>query len=156
MWNTKQERLPIPLSHRINHQLNYFTMKVFQLTLTLICCLLVSGLSAQTASSSCTPEKVAACKAKADKSATAVSLTKQADCSKADPCCLPCPPGCCAAMTATSAAMASIAQVVLASQSGAAQKTAKSPDCKPSSCKPAQCKPDANKAKTKTMAAAKL
>ncbi|MBX2872934.1 MAG: hypothetical protein KTR30_12560 [Saprospiraceae bacterium] len=131
-------------------------MKVFQFALTLVCCLLVAGISAQTASASCSPEKVAACKAKADQTSKAISLTKQADCSKADPCCQPCPPGCCAAMTATAAAMASIAQVVLASQASTTQKTAKSPDCKPSSCQPAKCKPSANKAKTKTLVAAKL
>ncbi|NRB49086.1 MAG: hypothetical protein HRU41_15535 [Saprospiraceae bacterium] len=131
-------------------------MKVFQFALTLVCCLLVAGISAQTASTSCSPEKVAACKAKADKSATAVSLAKQADCSKTDPCCDPCPPGCCKVMTATAAAMANVAQVVLASQNSAAQKTAKSPNCKPLSCQPAQCKPDANKAKAKTVVAAKL
>lgn len=131
-------------------------MKVFQFALTLVCCLLVAGISAQTTSASCSPEKVAACKAKADKSATAVSLAKQADCSKNDPCCWPCPPECCKAMTATSAAMAAVAQVVLASQNSATQQTAKSPNCKPSSCQPAQCKPDANKVKTKTVVAAKL
>lgn len=131
-------------------------MKVFQFALTLVCCLLVAGLSAQTATASCSPEKIAACKAKADKTTATAKLAKQADCSKDDPCCWPCPPGCCAAMTATSAALASIAQVALVSQSTAAQKTAKSPNCKPSSCQPAQCKPDANKVKTKTMVAAKL
>ena len=131
-------------------------MKVFQFALTLVCCLLVAGISAQTASTSCTPEKVATCKAKADKAATAVSLTKQADCSKTDPCCWPCPPGCCAAMTATSAAMASIAQVVLASQAASTQKNTKSPSCNPLKCEPAKCKPNASKDKPKTVVAAKL
>lgn len=130
-------------------------MKLFQFALTLVCCLLVSGISAQTASTSCSPEKVAACKAKADKSATAVSLAKQADCSKTDPCCWPCPPGCCKAMTATSAALASVAQVVLASQA-AAQESAKSPNCNPLKCEPAKCKPNASKDKPKTVVAAEL
>lgn len=131
-------------------------MKVFQFALTIVCCLLVAGLSAQTATSSCSPEKIAACKAKADKTTATAKLAKQADCSKDDPCCWPCPPGCCAAMTATSAAMASIAQVVLASQSTSTQKTAKSPDCKPSSCQPAKCKPNAKQTQAKTLVAAKL
>ena len=131
-------------------------MKVFQFALTLVCCLLVAGLSAQTAEATCTPEKIAACKAKADQTATTAKLAKQADCSKDDPCCWPCPPGCCATMTATSAAMASIAQVVLASQPASPQKTAKSPECKPAKCEPAKCKPNAKQTQAKTLAAAKL
>ncbi len=131
-------------------------MKVFQFALALVCCLFVAGLSAQTANSSCSPEKIAACKAKVDQSTATAKLTKQPDCGKDDPCCWPCPPGCCAVMTSTSAAMASIAGLVLATQGSNPQKTEKSSDCKPSSCQPAKCKPSATKARTKTLVAAKL
>ena len=130
-------------------------MKTFQFVLTLVCCLLVAGLSAQTAKASCSSmEKVSSCKSTSAK-AVAISLGEKVDCKKGDPCCIPCPPGCCQAMAAAAGFAAPLAQAVTLAKPLAAKKSASS-TCQPIKCKPADCKSSAEKADAKALAVTKL
>lgn len=129
-------------------------MKTFQFALTLICCLMVVGLSAQTAAATCkSSEKVSACKSKAA-STIAVSLTEQANCKPGDPDCEPCPPGCCKAMSVAAASVSLVAQTV-ALAAKEAQKTTAPAACQPLKCQPANCKPSASKTEAKVLATVK-